>query len=59
MIDYHFNLISTLANELFTPIEEKVILAQGELMSTALWHFYLNEIGVKFRAVASPGLYEN
>ena len=46
LIDYHFNLISSLANELFTPIEEKIILAQGELMSTALWHFYLNEIGI-------------
>ena len=54
LIDYHFNLISTLANELFTPIEEKVILAQGELMSTALWHFYLNEIGVK--SVLLPAL---
>jgi aspartate kinase len=39
---------------LFTPIEEKVILAQGELMSTALWHFYLNEIGVK--SVLLPAL---
>ncbi len=54
LIDYHFNLISALANELFTSIEEKVILAQGELMSTALWHFYLNEIGVK--SVLLPAL---
>lgn len=46
LIDYHFNLISSFANELFTPIEEKVILAQGELISTTLYHLYLNEIGV-------------
>ena len=46
LIDYHFNLISSFANELFTPIEEKVILAQGELISTTLYHLYLSEIGV-------------
>ncbi|MGZ5136055.1 MAG: aspartate kinase, partial [Flavitalea sp.] len=46
LIDYHFGLISSFANELFTPIEEKVILAQGELISTTLYHLYLSEIGV-------------
>jgi aspartate kinase len=54
LIDYHFNLISSFANELFTPIEEKVILAQGELISTTLYHFYLTEIGVK--SVLLPAL---
>lgn len=47
LIDYHFNLIHSFANELFTPIEEKVILAQGELISTTLYHFYLTEIGIR------------
>lgn len=46
LIDYHFNLISSFANEHFTPVEEKVILAQGELISTTLYHFYLTEINV-------------
>jgi aspartate kinase len=46
VIDYHFRLLSTLANDLFTPIEEKIILAQGELLSTTLYHIYLKEIGV-------------
>jgi len=46
LIDYHFNLIEALGNDLFTPTEEKVILAQGELLSTTLWHFHLQEIGV-------------
>ena len=46
VIDYHFGLLSMLANDLFTPIEEKVILAQGELLSTTLYHVYLKEIGV-------------
>jgi aspartate kinase len=47
LIDYHFHLLSSFANELFTSIEEKVILAQGELISTTLYHIYLTEIGVK------------
>jgi len=46
VIDYHFSLLSNLANDLFTPIEEKIILAQGELLSTTLYHVYLKEIGV-------------
>ncbi len=46
LIDYHFNFISSFANEHFTPAEEKVILAQGELISTTLYHIYLTEIGV-------------
>jgi len=54
LIDYHFTLISSFSNELFTPIEEKIILAQGELISTALYHFYLTEIGV--RSVLLPAL---
>src|SRR5690606_35600131 len=49
LIDYHFNLISSFESELFTPIEEKVILAQGELISTTLFHYYLNETGVRSR----------
>jgi aspartate kinase len=46
VIDYHFRLLSTMANDLFTPIEDKIILAQGELLSTTLYHIYLKEIGV-------------
>jgi aspartate kinase len=46
VINYHFELLSSLANDLFTPIEEKVVLAQGELLSTTLYHIYLKEIGV-------------
>jgi aspartate kinase len=46
IIDYHFNLLSSLANDLFTNAEEKITLAQGELLSTTLYHVYLKEIGV-------------
>ncbi|MBE8714278.1 aspartate kinase [Sphingobacterium hungaricum] len=54
LIDYHFNLIASLSNELFTPVEEKITLAQGELISTALFYFHLKEIGVP--AVLLPAL---
>ena len=54
LVNYHFNFIASFANDLFTPTEEKIILAQGELMSTTLWHFYLNEIGVQ--SVLLPAL---
>jgi aspartate kinase len=46
LIDYHFKLIASFGHELFTPIEEKIILAQGELISTTLYHLYLTEIGL-------------
>ena len=46
LIDYHFNVIDSLGNDIFTHTEEKVVLAQGELLSTTLWHFHLTEIAV-------------
>ncbi len=46
VIDYHFNFLETLAQDLFTNIEEKVVLAQGELLSTSLYHIYLKSINV-------------
>ncbi|WP_129715763.1 aspartate kinase [Pedobacter sp. SYP-B3415] len=46
VIDYHFGLLANFANDLFTPIEEKVVLAQGELLSTSLYHIYLKSIHV-------------
>ncbi|WP_118195231.1 aspartate kinase [Albibacterium indicum] len=47
LVDYHFNLINSFNGKLYTPIEDKIILAQGELISTTLFHFYLNEQGIK------------
>jgi aspartate kinase len=46
VIDYHFNFLSSLANNIFTPIEEKIVLAEGELLSTTLYHIYLKSIGI-------------
>lgn len=49
LIDYHFKLINSFSGQQSTHIEEKVILAQGELLSTTLFYFYLTEIGVESR----------
>lgn len=42
-----FNYIRSFTKELFTLFEEKIILAQGELMSTTMIHNYLLERGMK------------
>lgn len=42
-----FDDIRALSKDLFTLFEERLVLAQGELMSTAIVNNYLNEIGVK------------
>jgi aspartate kinase len=54
VIDYHFTLLKNLANDHFTTIEEKIVLAQGELLSTTLYHVYLHQIGVS--SVLLPAL---
>ena len=41
-----FNYIRSLSKDIFTLFEEKEILAQGELLSTALMNLYLHEQGV-------------
>ena len=46
VVDYHFGFLASLANDIFTLIEDKVVLAQGELLSTTLYHIYLKSIGV-------------
>lgn len=47
IIDAHFNAIYQFTLDLFTVNEEKTILAQGELMSTNLFFYYLKAIGKK------------
>ncbi len=49
-----FNDIRALSQNLFTLFEEKIVLAQGELMSTVMVNNYLNETGVK--SVLLPAL---
>lgn len=49
-----FNYIRSFSKDIFTMFEEREILAQGELMSTNLMNYYLQEIGVK--SVLLPAL---
>ncbi|MDG5799677.1 aspartate kinase [Marinilabiliaceae bacterium ANBcel2] len=45
LVRYHFNYIKSFITDVFTVFEEKTILAQGELLSTAMVNFYLKEQG--------------
>lgn len=49
-----FNYIRSFTKDIFTLFEEKEILAQGELMSTAMMNIYLREQGVN--SVLLPAL---
>jgi len=42
-----FEYLRSFSKSVFTLFEEKVILAQGELLSTTIFQLYLNEIGEK------------
>jgi aspartate kinase len=46
LIANHFNYIHSFTLDMFTANEEKAILAQGELLSTAMFHYYLEETGI-------------
>ena len=48
LIKSHFNYINSFTLDMFTLYGEKAILAQGELLSTALFHYYLNEKKKRF-----------
>jgi len=54
LLQSHFDYIRNFTTNLFTLFEEKVVLSQGELLSTAMFTYYLNEKGVK--AVLLPAL---
>ncbi len=49
-----FNYIRSFSKDIFTMFEEREILAQGELMSTALLNLYLQETGIN--SVLLPAL---
>lgn len=54
LIDYHFDHLRSFTFDLFTVNEEKAVLAQGELISTALFNFLLHEKGI--HSVLLPAL---
>lgn len=54
LIRHHFDYLRSFCLDLFTIHEEKAVLAQGELISTALFHYYLAEQGIE--SVLLPAL---
>ncbi len=54
LISNHFKYILSFTQDIFTRFEERAILAQGELISTALFQLYLEESGTK--SVLLPAL---
>ncbi|MDR1337007.1 MAG: aspartate kinase [Tannerella sp.] len=54
LIRSYLDYIRSFVKDLFTPFEERVILAQGELMSTGMMNLYMQETGV--RSVILPAL---
>jgi len=47
LIDSHFGYIRNFTLRVFTKLQEKAILAQGELISTSLFHLLLQERNIK------------
>lgn len=47
LIDSHFDYINNFTLRVFTKLQEKAILAQGELISTSLLHHLLKERNIK------------
>jgi len=54
LINSHFDYIMNFTLRVFTKLQEKAILAQGELISTALFHLLLQERNI--RSVLLPAL---
>jgi aspartate kinase len=54
LITHHFNYLRAFTLDMFTSNEEKAVLAQGELLSTAMFHYYLSEQNIK--SVLLPAL---
>ena len=54
LIDSHFEYIRNFTLRVFTKLQEKAILAQGELISTSLFHLLLQEMNIK--SVLLPAL---
>ncbi len=54
LISTHFDYLRSFTRDLFTVNEEKAVLAQGELISTALFQFLLEEKGI--HSVLLPAL---
>ena len=55
LVTERFNEIWAFAGAPFTVFDEKVVLAQGELISTGMMHLYLQEQGMKSALLPALG----
>lgn len=46
LLEAHWNHVRAFTLDMFTPFEERTVLAQGELMSTMLMQLYMEEQGI-------------
>ena len=46
LIHNHFSYLRSFTLDMFTSNEEKAVLAQGELLSTAMFYFHIQELGI-------------
>jgi len=53
LVEYHFEHLRSFTRDMFTQYEEKEVLAQGELISTAFMQYHLEEIGVSSALVSA------
>lgn len=53
LVEFHFEHLRSFTRDMFTQYEEKEVLAQGELISTAFMQYYLEEIGAKSKLVSA------
>lgn len=53
LVDSHFDYLLSFTQDSFTIHEEKAVLAQGELLSTALFQLYLEEINQESKLLSA------
>lgn len=51
IVDEHFKYLRAFTEDLFTSHEEKAVLAEGELLSTALFHLFLQEKNIPSKLI--------
>ncbi|MBK7030660.1 MAG: aspartate kinase [Bacteroidales bacterium] len=51
LLESHFEYLRSFAYDIFTANEVKCVLAQGELISTSLFQFYLEECGIESKLI--------
>ncbi len=59
LIDSHFEYIRNFTLRVFTKLQEKAILAQGELISTSLFHMLLQERNIRVSSSSCFIVYAN